>query len=41
MDADERMLDDHLRMWHDFCRLLKWGIAGAVVCVAIVLYLAA
>ena len=39
MDADDRVLADHQRMWHDFCRLMKWGILGAVIAVGIVLYL--
>jgi hypothetical protein len=39
MDADDGMLADHQRMWMDFCRLIKWGIVGAVIAVGIVLYL--
>ena len=39
MDADDRMLADHQRMWVDFCRLMRWGIVGAAVAVGIVLYL--
>jgi hypothetical protein len=41
MNADDRMLADHQRMWHDFCRLMKYGLIGAVIVVGLVLYLAA
>jgi len=41
MDADDRMLADHQRMWHDFCRLMKYALVGAVIVLALVLYLAA
>jgi hypothetical protein len=41
MDADDRMLADHQRMWHDFCRLMKFALIGAVIVLALVLYLAA
>ncbi|HEY8015581.1 MAG: hypothetical protein ACHQHK_00070 [Dongiales bacterium] len=41
MNADDRMLADHQRMWHDFCRLMKYALVGAVIVLALVLYLAA
>ena len=41
MNADDKMLADHQRMWHDFCNLMKWSIGGAVIVVGIVLFLAA
>jgi hypothetical protein len=28
MNADDRMLADHQRMWHDFCRLMKYALVG-------------
>ena len=31
MNADDRMLADHQRMWHDFCRLMKYALVGAVI----------
>ena len=37
--AEQQMLAAHQRMWHDFCRLMRWGILGAVIAVGIVLYL--
>jgi hypothetical protein len=39
MNADDRMLADHQRMWHDFCRLMKYGLIAAVIVVGFVLYL--
>ncbi len=39
MNADEQMLAEHQRMWHDFCQLIKWGIVGAIIVFAIVMYL--
>jgi len=39
MDAEDRMLTDHQRMWHDFCRIMQWAIVGAVIVIGIVLYL--
>ena len=41
MNADDRMLADHQRMWHDFSRLMKYALVGAVIVLALVLYLAA
>jgi hypothetical protein len=41
MNADDKMLADHQRMWHDFCNLMKWSIGGAVIVLGIVLFLAA
>ena len=41
MSADDKMLADHQRMWHDFCRLMQWAIVGCAIVVGIVIYLAA
>jgi hypothetical protein len=38
-DASQQMLAAHQRMWHDFCRLMKYALVGVVIVVGIVLYL--
>ena len=38
-NADDRMLADHQRMWHDFCRIMKYALVAVVLIVGLVLYL--
>jgi uncharacterized membrane protein YedE/YeeE len=40
MTTDEQMLADRQRLWHDFSRLLFWGVLHAAVALIVVVMFA-
>ena len=40
MTADEQLIADRQRLWHDFSRLLFWGVLHAAVALIVVVMFA-
>jgi hypothetical protein len=40
MALDDRLLEDRRRLWHDFSRLLFWGVLHAAVILIVVVMFA-